>query len=243
MEAFMNHYIYPLLLVINSELVFNTEHTFATKSGAGLQTCNRVGNTGLIDTTDIKKIKDFFQKTPFAWFVESTDLRTITMLEEHGFTFKIDHPAMHINLADINAIDYAGVTIKQVNSDAQLALWIDVVLKSFEVKLPEEYKKYIRYLTDHAVKDTLYFYLAYHQGIPVAASMIIKRDTSAALHWIGTLPEHRNQGFGYIITHATLVEAQRHGCTDGVLFASTLGRPVYERIGFKEYALYKIYVL
>lgn len=239
----MIQYIYPLLLVINNELVFNTEHTFATKSGAGLQTCNRVGNTGFIDILDIQKIKNFFQKTPFAWFVESTDLRTTAMLEEHGFKLKIDHPAMHIALADIKASDYAGVTIKKVTTDGELSAWIDVVLKSFEVKLPEEYKKYITYLTDHAVKDTLYFYLAYHQDIPVAASMIIKNNTIAALHWIGTLPEYRNQGFGYAITHATLVEAQRNGCTDGVLFASTLGRPVYERIGFKEYALYKIYVL
>lgn len=239
----MIQYIYPLLLVINNELVFNTEHTFATKSGAGLQTCNRVGNTGLIDTADIKKIKDFFQKTPFAWFVESTDLRTIAMLEEQGFTFKIDHPAMHIALADITATNYEDVAIKKVSTDGELSVWIDVVLKSFEIKLPEEYKKYIRYLTDHAARDTLYFYLAYHHGIPVAASMVIKSKTIAALHWIGTVPEYRNQGFGYIITHATLADAQRHGCTDGVLFASTLGRPVYERIGFKEYALYKIYVL
>jgi GNAT superfamily N-acetyltransferase len=234
----MNNYIYPLLLVINSELVFNTEHT-----GAKLQTCNRVGNTGQIDTADIQKIKNFFQDTPFAWFVESTDMRTINLLEEQGFKFKIDHPAMHIDLADIKAIDYEGLTIKQVSTDAELSIWIDVVVKSFGIKLPEEYRKYITYLTDHAAQDTLYFYLAYHRGIPVATSMIIKSNTTAALHWIGTLPEQRNQGLGYMITHATLADAQRNGCTDAVLFASSLGRSVYERVGFREYALYKIYVL
>ena len=44
---------------------------------------------------------------------------------------------------------------------------------------------------------------------------------------------HRGVG-GYAVTSFLLDEARARGCTESVLQATRLGRPVYERLGYVE---------
>jgi GNAT superfamily N-acetyltransferase len=49
---------------------------------------------------------------------------------------------------------------------------------------------------------------------------------------IATLPEARGRGVGTAVTGMLLRVAAERGCTHAVLHSSSMGRPVYERLGF-----------
>lgn len=237
----MTEWLYPLLFVINHNLIFKTKHSFATKTGALLPFCNRAGNNATIDTADIEKIKDFFQDLPFKWFVDATDSHSIKLLEQHGFSCKIAFPAMHMKLSTLPKAN-DDIEIKKITDSADLATWINIVKKSYGIE-SEEFNYFIEYQKNHAEPDALQFYLAFYQGTPAAASMTIKAEKTVALHWVGTLPEMRKKGLGYAVSHKALLNAKKEGRIDAVLFASELGKPIYERIGFKKYASYNTYGL
>ena len=87
----------------------------------------------------------------------------------------------------------------------------------------------------------MYLYIGYFQGIPAAVGMALNHGNIATLHWIGTLPEYRKKGLGTAITLKALHDLQAAGCTHALLLSSALGKPIYERMGFKQYMLYHMY--
>jgi len=232
--------LYPLLFVINDSF-FKVEHAFATKTGALLPFCNRAGNISPINTEDINQIKKYFDSMPFRWFIESTDTESIQLLEQNGLEFKIAFPAMKMPLSNIKKVNYDHIEVKEINS-SDLSVWIAIVLKSYNIESPE-FKKFIEYQVKHAAPDVLHFYLASYKGTIAAASMTITFEDVVSLQWVGTLPEYRNKGLGYAVSHQPLVDAQNRGYNTAVLFASQLGKPVYERLGFEQYAVYNTYGL
>jgi GNAT superfamily N-acetyltransferase len=50
---------------------------------------------------------------------------------------------------------------------------------------------------------------------------------------VGTIPSARGLGIGAAITLKPLLDARAQGYRYGVLFATEMGQPVYERIGFR----------
>lgn len=237
------HFLAPLLFVVNDVLTFKTAHSFAVSSGTSLPFCNRVGNTADIESADVQAVQNFFTSIPYRWFIDSTHAESIKVLENVGFTFKVAFPAMHMQLVDLPIYsDCKNIAVRQIFSDADRALWIDVVRASYGIQSPE-FTLFIKLLAQHVSPYVADWYIAELDGVPVAASMTIRHADIVALHWVGTVPEHRNRGYGYAVTHKALADAHQHGCMNAVLFTSTLGRSVYERIGFAEYAVYNTYGL
>jgi len=58
---------------------------------------------------------------------------------------------------------------------------------------------------------------------------------------LGTIPAYRKRGLGFAVSRHALVEAKKNGYKTALLFASVMGKPLYEKIGFREYALYKFF--
>ena len=63
----------------------------------------------------------------------------------------------------------------------------------------------------------------------------------AGLFAVATAEPARRQGFGAAITLAPLLEAREMGYRIGVLSASPMGFPVYQRLGFREYCKLGLY--
>ena len=58
-----------------------------------------------------------------------------------------------------------------------------------------------------------------------------------ATGWIGALgvaPEARRHGLGRALTEAAIARLHDRGATTVLLFATDMGRPLYERLGFAE---------
>jgi predicted GNAT family acetyltransferase len=149
---------------------------------------------------------------------------------------------MHIDLQKVQPVVYDSITVKEITEPSDLETWIDIIVKSYGTNAAE-FTKFIQYISDNAAPTALHFYTAYYQDIPAAASMVIRSGTTIALHWVGTLPEYRGKGLGYAVSHTPLIDAKHNHATHAVLFASTMGKPIYERLGFRKYALYDVYGL
>lgn len=76
-------------------------------------------------------------------------------------------------------------------------------------------------------------YLGIVEGRPVATSLRITTGRVAGVYFVSTLPELRRRGFGEAMTWRAAVDGRREGCTLSYLQASVMGRPVYEKMGYR----------
>jgi GNAT superfamily N-acetyltransferase len=132
------------------------------------------------------------------------------------------------------------ITVKQLTEQEEiLAIWVTVAATAFGISLPD-FKKFIEYLLSAEEGRRVQFYVAYYRGIPAATAMLILRDGVADMHWVGTLVEYRRKGLGYAISCYPLQKVKAMVDTV-VLFASEMGRSVYEKMGFSVVEFCRVY--
>ncbi|MCW5981334.1 MAG: GNAT family N-acetyltransferase [Bryobacteraceae bacterium] len=86
--------------------------------------------------------------------------------------------------------------------------------------------------------------LAYLDGKPVSCSATFLVDGRLYVGWVATLPEQRRRGYAERAMRRSLEGAARvHGWQRSVLHATPLGRPVYEKMGYRAAAEYTMYSL
>ena len=120
--------------------------------------------------------------------------------------------------------------IRSINSQAYESLGLPSVQTEALYGVPE------RILSP----DTMHF-IAYLGGSPVATVMILFTRDVACIGWVGTVASARGQG---IATH--LVKTISNRCFDeGArlvhLQASTMGWPIYEKMGYEAFDQWKLY--
>lgn len=76
-------------------------------------------------------------------------------------------------------------------------------------------------------------YLGYFKGKPVATSLLYTARHLAGIYFVSTLPEFRRRGFGEAMTWRAVTDGRKRGCRASYLQASPMGRPVYERMGYR----------
>jgi Acetyltransferase (GNAT) family len=84
-------------------------------------------------------------------------------------------------------------------------------------------------------------YLGYFEERPVATSIRLSAHGVAGIYFVGTLPEFRRRGFGEAMTWRAVIDGKKEGCIHCCLQASQLGRPIYERMGFRRVIDYEIW--
>jgi GNAT superfamily N-acetyltransferase len=78
-------------------------------------------------------------------------------------------------------------------------------------------------------------FLARLGGRPVSAAVGFLGAGVVGLYWVGTLPEARRRGLGAAVSLAPLLAARAAGVRVGILHASSMGVPVYQRLGFRQH--------
>jgi GNAT superfamily N-acetyltransferase len=79
-------------------------------------------------------------------------------------------------------------------------------------------------------------------GEPAATSAVLITGSVAGIYWVATAERFRRRGFGEAVTWHAVREGAAAGCSVATLQASDMGRPVYERMGFRLVAPYKTFV-
>lgn len=77
-------------------------------------------------------------------------------------------------------------------------------------------------------------YVAYWGSRPAGAGMLFCHEGMGGIYNMCTMPEFRGRGVATAILAAALRDAQVMGCTHVGLTPTTMGRPLYEQVGFRE---------
>jgi ribosomal protein S18 acetylase RimI-like enzyme len=85
-------------------------------------------------------------------------------------------------------------------------------------------------------------FLLFENGQAVAGGAASFVEGISYIGWMATLPEHRGRGYAEaLLRHMDAYMRRRYGVKETVLHATEMGRPVYERMGFRavdEFAAY-----
>lgn len=241
-----HHFFLQCLTFMNSELGFKvnpiTPNCSVFNSGTSILSSNRVVHNAIPKDSEVTIIKAYFADLPFTWVVDLEDTETQKVLEENGLIFLGDYPAMVLDLNSVSQSNYGdGIEVKTIDvQNHELDAWCSIVEQAFLMPRTEICQM-MHSMQEQVTPGALTLYLAYYQGKAQSAGYMLNHSDVVSLHWISTVPEYRNKGLGYAVTHKILLDAQQLGCKQAILLSSRKGRPVYERLGFKEYCLYKIY--
>jgi GNAT superfamily N-acetyltransferase len=81
---------------------------------------------------------------------------------------------------------------------------------------------------------TFRWYRARLDGEVVAVLGTLDHEGNCGIYWVATIPEARGRGLSRRLLHVALAEAKERGCDLSTLEATKLGRPVYERLGYRD---------
>lgn len=200
----------------------------AFKSGSNLQFCNRAFINENITMKNLNEVKSFFSTLPFSIWINEENKHALHLVNEAGFNFHTVYPLMSLNLNKIHSCPRNNkISVKQITTEYEiLNLWVSLVVKSYNIIDVLSFQKYVSCLINKAD-----FYIGYYEDKPAATNMTIFRDDTIDIHWIGTVPEYRKKGLGEIVTCFPLLQRDTQA-TKSILYASDMGKPLYEKMGF-----------
>jgi GNAT superfamily N-acetyltransferase len=85
-------------------------------------------------------------------------------------------------------------------------------------------------------------YVGYADGAAVASGLGWRTGRTIGVYAIATIPAARRRGYGAAMTARVVTDGVATGCDAAALQASELGRPIYERLGFRVDVRYTSYV-
>ena len=85
-------------------------------------------------------------------------------------------------------------------------------------------------------------YVGYADREPVASGFAVRSGRTIGVFTIATVPTARGRGFGAAMTGRVVADGAAAGCDVATLQASAMGRPIYERMGFRVVQEYDIYL-
>ncbi len=156
-------------------------------------------------------------------------------VEEMGFAMSMPTPAMAVRLSELPSLPIPeGYKIRRITIPVEGQGWCDAISASFNIpnSLCDVVGPDAVGITS-STDENLHYYEAVFDGITVAGSMMLLEKGVAGMYCIGTVDAHRGRGLGALLTAIPLLAARDLGYHIGVLQASKMGQPVYERIGFQ----------
>jgi GNAT superfamily N-acetyltransferase len=179
-------------------------------------------------------------RLPFLWAIGPGD-RPANLREEllaAGFS-EAWSPAMAVDIDNVARFTRAPeLTIKPVSSAAELRIFTQT-LNAGDFLASEEIERALPHLLQSSRsvpwdEPDLRCFVGYHDGQPVASSARFLSNGVVGIYGVATVPAARRKGFGAAMTIAALEDGRSLGYGVGVLVATKMGAPVYERLGFRE---------
>ncbi|KPI14368.1 GCN5-related N-acetyltransferase [Actinobacteria bacterium OK006] len=192
---------------------------------------------------ELTEIERTLSGLPWLWWVgpDSND-RTAADLAEHGYREVGAMPVMAIRLDSVrDAPAPTGLEIKQVGSAPELTDWVRSYTSAFGIQAGREDIVHLESTRSEA-SDTLVRFSGYVDGQLVGTAALYNHDEVAGIYVVSTLKEFRGRGIGTELTAAALNAGREQGLRIGSLQASSMGVPVYERMGFEEVARYRLFM-
>ena len=235
-RAFLDSQIYP-----NLEFLDDPELTVLTWPSGGV-----VFHASFSEEQISEKIQLFLQHyrskglLPMEWIVspssQPADLGK--RLEGHGFILEGPYPVMAVTLRDLDYHQVLpdGLVIERIQDFAGLDQWAKAFLAVeyiTEADVVFFSKIFGRYGFGPEAPYQLCMGLLDNQ--PVATSYAYFAGGVAGIYRVFTIPELRRRGIGTAMTLAAAQAGLEAGYHVGLLFSTSMGYPIYCRMGFHEY--------
>lgn len=176
------------------------------------------------------------------WFSSRQAPELFERLEAHGFRLDYQSPGMALDTTHLDARLTLPDELEIVEArDARtLADFSAVIFESYKDRgMSLEAAQAFEQVTLALGVETSPFrlYVGYMDGKPVATNLAFNGGGVTGLFCIATVPAYRGKGIGAAVTLYPLYEMRDRGYQYAVLFSSKSGKPVYERVGFREVGL------
>ena len=135
-------------------------------------------------------------------------------------------------LADVDPP--AGIYLRRATDDAGIADFVAVGSAAYpslgmpDTAMGEAIDRYDRVLEPHVA-----VVVAYDDDAPVAAAQAMLSHGIAGVYWVGTLEAARGKGLGEAVCRWVTNWAFDQGAAAQSLQASTMGEPIYARMGYE----------
>jgi ribosomal protein S18 acetylase RimI-like enzyme len=186
------------------------------------------------------EVRRRFTGVPFVWWVGAdSDPGLTEELIGLGVVREARLPAMAIELAKVEPVESdPDLEIGTVTSRADLIDYAAVCAEAFAI--PDDQ---VSGFTNAEGFDRSAFsenvrFVARIDGQPVATSALSISHGVAGIYWVATREAFRGRGIGRALTTVALLAGRERGLNIGSLQASSLGEPVYRRIGFTTVGYY-----
>lgn len=211
---------------------------------------NSVAGARFGDDADarIEEIVDWYRQRgmPFSWWLGPRDQPQDLgrRLEAHGLERDEETvPGMALDLRRplAEAPGPAGLTIERVRDEASFEKVVEVVIAAFGGPgwLRDGLRRFA--LLGFADGNPQRTYVAHLDGRPVGTSLGFHAGSTLGIYNVAVLPDARGLGIGGAVTRAALQAGADDGCRIAVLESTALGHPIYERLGFRDVAEYRVY--
>jgi len=135
-----------------------------------------------------------------------------------------------------------GLTIERVDDPSVYEEWIIAEHRGFESEGDAESGlAALRRAMGVGHGFPLHHYLGRLDGEPVATASLLLAGGIAGIYDVSTVPEARRRRIGTAMTLAALQAARAPGYEIAFLQPSSMGRPLYERIGFRQRCVCSVY--
>jgi GNAT superfamily N-acetyltransferase len=90
-------------------------------------------------------------------------------------------------------------------------------------------------------QDSAHLYLVRADGEPASMVLVHDHEGDCVFWFAATVPEARGRGLVSVLLHHALSDARDRGCRTTTTQATAMGRPVYERIGYRDLGALNMY--
>jgi ribosomal protein S18 acetylase RimI-like enzyme len=189
----------------------------------------------------LKEAMDFYdeQRLPFVVRMrEGVDPESEEASAALGMPYSDTVPGMALYPVPPAPEPVQGLDIERVRDSNRLGDYQRVAAEGFG--MPREWTE--RLMGPAFIKlEGFESYLGTMDGNPVAVSSVFVDGEVAGVYNVATLQSHRRRGIGEAMTWRCVARGREAGCSIAVLEASEMGKPVYERMGFRVVAPYRTF--
>jgi GNAT superfamily N-acetyltransferase len=127
-----------------------------------------------------------------------------------------------------------GVEVHRVDTVEELQVFERTASRAYEVHSGPVYGGWLTY-------PGFSFHLAYSDGEPVATATLVVSHGIAGIVYVGSVPESRGRGFARAAVWSAIEYGRQQGARASALWATPMGRGMYERMGFQPLTEYRIW--
>lgn len=216
--------------------IFEVNNVLALKSPVRLPFGKIVWGDATLE--NINKVLSFYSKYSFSWYL--TQDQNDHYLLDAGFKELESMPEMILDLKSYTSISFLPkIKVIKVVSDNDFHIWAEIAAETFQCTM-ENIKNFFQPLVKIAGEIP---YLAFYDNEPAATSLLYYDNKIAGIYAMSTREKFRRNGLGWAIAQACIEEAKKINIPYAGVYASKLGKLLYEKMGFQTVQILKKYFL